>query len=128
MNYRLGVLRGDGIGPEIVAATLQVLEAAQERDARLRFEWVPLPMGWEAIRATGNAKAEAYRAGVAAIGPQQYTAMQLMQIVGDRNVRIVPEVSVTGRDGGGMVDGLLGLLLKKQAEEPAATEKPAAGA
>jgi uncharacterized membrane protein YqiK len=70
----------------------------------------------EAIRATGNAKAEAYRAGVAAIGPQPYTAVQLMQIVGDRNVRIVPEVSVTGREGGGMVDGLLGLLLKKQTE------------
>jgi 3-isopropylmalate dehydrogenase len=55
MSYRLGVLKGDGIGPEIVEATLQVLEAAARRDARLRFEWVPLPMGWEAIRATGSA-------------------------------------------------------------------------
>ena len=58
MHYRLGVLKGDGIGPEIVEATLVVLEAAQRRDPRLRFEWVPLPMGWEAIRATGNALPE----------------------------------------------------------------------
>ena len=58
MHYRLGVLKGDGIGPEIVEATLHVLEAAQRRDPRLRFEWVPLPMGWEAIRATGSALPE----------------------------------------------------------------------
>jgi isocitrate/isopropylmalate dehydrogenase len=38
MAYRLGVLTGDGIGPEIVEATMQVLEAAQRRDSRLRFE------------------------------------------------------------------------------------------
>jgi len=74
----------------------------------------------EAIRATGNAKADAYRAGVAAIGPESYTLVQVMQIVGERNVRIVPEVSVTGREGGGMVDGVLGMLLKKQAAETAA--------
>jgi 3-isopropylmalate dehydrogenase len=55
MTYRLGVLAGDGIGPEIVEATLRVLEAAQQRDSRLRFEWVPLPIGWEAIRTAGCA-------------------------------------------------------------------------
>ena len=58
MTYRLGVLSGDGIGPEIVEATVRVLEAAQQRDSRLRFEWVRLPMGWEAIRATGSALPE----------------------------------------------------------------------
>jgi len=41
--------------------------------------------------------------------------MQLMQIVGDRNVRIVPDVSVTGASGGtGLVDGLLGVMLRNQ--------------
>ena len=51
----------------------------------------------EAIRATGQAKAEAYRAGVEALGAQGYTLMQLMQIVGERNVRIVPDVAVNGQ-------------------------------
>jgi uncharacterized membrane protein YqiK len=69
----------------------------------------------EAIRATGRAKAEAYRAGVESVGVQGYTLMQLMQIVGDRNVRIVPDVAVNGANGSaGLVDGLLGVMLRNQ--------------
>jgi len=71
----------------------------------------------EAIRATGMAKAEAYRAGVEALGAQGYTVMQLMQIVGERNVRIVPDVAVSGNNGStGLVDGLLGVMLRNQAD------------
>jgi len=69
----------------------------------------------QAIRATGQAKAEAYRAGVESLGAQGYTVMQLMQIVGDRNVRIVPDVAVNGASAGnGLVEGLLGVMLKQQ--------------
>ena len=69
----------------------------------------------EAIRATGQAKAEAYRAGVKSLGAQGYTVMQLMQIVGDRNVRIVPDVAVNGAGAGnGLVEGLLGVMSKQQ--------------
>jgi uncharacterized membrane protein YqiK len=69
----------------------------------------------EAIRATGQAKAEAYRVGVNALGAQGYTVMQLMQIVGERNVRIVPDVAVSGASANpGIVDGLLGLMLRNQ--------------
>jgi uncharacterized membrane protein YqiK len=69
----------------------------------------------EAIRATGTAKAEAYRAGVQALGAQPYTMMQLMQIVGERNVRIVPDVAVSGTNANpGLVDGLLGLMVRSQ--------------
>ena len=71
----------------------------------------------EAIRSTGKAKAEAYRVGVESLGAQGYTVMQLMQIVGERNVRIVPDVAVTGQNGGnGLVDGLLGLMLRNQTD------------
>ena len=74
----------------------------------------------EAIRATGDAKAQAYRAGVESIGVQGYTVMQLMQIVGERNVRIVPDVSVSGATGSnGLVDGLLGIMLKDQTKKAA---------
>jgi uncharacterized membrane protein YqiK len=67
----------------------------------------------EAIRSTGQAKAEAYRAGVDSLGTHGYTMMQLMQIVGERNVRIVPDVAVSGAGSNpGLVDGLLGLMLK----------------
>src|SRR6478735_5508754 len=74
----------------------------------------------EAIRATGDAKAQAYRAGVESIGVQGYTVMQLMQIIGERNVRIVPDVAVTGQaSGNGLVDGLLGVMLKEQTKKAA---------
>jgi uncharacterized membrane protein YqiK len=75
----------------------------------------------EAIRATGQAKAEAYRAGVESLGTQGYTVMQLMQIVGERNVRIVPDVAVSGNGSGvGMMEGLLGTLLREHAaKQPA---------
>ncbi len=68
----------------------------------------------EAIRATGQAKADAYRAGVTALGSQGYTALQLMQIIGDQNVRVVPDVSVSGAQGGGLTEALLGMLLRGQ--------------
>jgi uncharacterized membrane protein YqiK len=73
----------------------------------------------EAIRATGQAKAEAYRAGVESLGAQGYTVMQLMQIVGERNVRIVPDVAVSGATANpGLVDGLLGVMLRNQNAGP----------
>lgn len=75
----------------------------------------------EAIRATGTAKAEAYRAGVEALGAQSYTVMQLMQTVGERGVRIVPDVSVTGATGSsGLVDSMLCLLVREKTEKSAA--------
>lgn len=70
----------------------------------------------EAIRATGNAKAEAYRAGVEALGPQSYTLMQVVQSIGERGVRIVPDVAVNGAgSSGGLVEGLLGTMLQQRA-------------
>jgi uncharacterized membrane protein YqiK len=78
----------------------------------------------EAIRATGKAKAEAYRAGVESLGAQSYTVMQLMQIVGERHVRIVPDVAVSGATGNaGLVDGLLGVMMRNQNNGHTTTEK-----
>jgi hypothetical protein len=53
--------------------------------------------------------------------------MQLMQIVGDRQVRIVPDVAVSGANSStGIVDGLLGLMLRNQSNGHAqAKEEPA---
>ncbi|MEH2362444.1 flotillin family protein [Nostoc sp.] len=79
----------------------------------------------EGIRATGNAKAETYSAGVEALGPQGYTAMQLMQIIGDRNVRLIPDILV-GSNGSnnGLVDGLLSLILWNQTGKGELTPTP----
>lgn len=84
----------------------------------------------ESIRVTGNAKAEAYKAGVVALGSQGYTALQLMQIIGDRSVRVVPDVAVSGNgSGAGLVDGLLGMMIhnqngKKSSQNPLKSPPP----
>ncbi len=75
----------------------------------------------EGIRAIGQAKADAYKAGVDALGEQAYASLQVMQIVGERQVRIVPNVSVTnaGASGGnGLVDALLGMWAQNPATIP----------
>lgn len=74
----------------------------------------------EGIRATGNAKAETYRTGVEALGSSNYTTMQIMQIIGDRNVRLIPDVLVGGSNGStnGLVDGLLSMILWNQTAKP----------
>ena len=100
-----------GVNIAELQANAQVKQATGEAEStRLRAHGEA-----EAIRATGQAKAEAYRAGVESLGAQPYTVMQLMQIVGDRNVRIVPDVAVSGTNANpGLVDGLLGLMLRNQ--------------
>jgi 3-isopropylmalate dehydrogenase len=57
-SYQLGVLAGDGIGPEIMQATLAIVDAAARMNNEIALEWQHLPMGWEAIRAHGTAMPE----------------------------------------------------------------------
>jgi uncharacterized membrane protein YqiK len=47
------------------------------------------------LRAVGAAKAEAYTLGVAAIGENRYTAMQIATILGEHHVKVVPEIAFT---------------------------------
>jgi uncharacterized membrane protein YqiK len=68
----------------------------------------------ESIRQKGKAQSEVYRASVEALGTEGYTALQMMQIVGERHVRIVPDVLSGASGGNGLVEGLLGLILRNQ--------------
>ncbi|XGV98365.1 MAG: SPFH domain-containing protein [Leptolyngbya sp. BL-A-14] len=71
----------------------------------------------EAIRVTGQAQADTYQAGVNAVGAQFYTAMQLMQVIGDHNVRIIPDIVVGGnQSNAGALDAMMGILLWNQAQ------------
>ena len=55
-RYRLGILEGDGIGPEIVPAAIQVVDAATAAVAGpSTIDWVPLPLGATAISEYGTA-------------------------------------------------------------------------
>ncbi|MGI0492687.1 SPFH domain-containing protein [Alkalinema pantanalense CENA528] len=94
-------------------ANSQVKQATGEAEAtRLRAGGEA-----DAVRSIGQAKAATYQAGVEALGSHSYTAMQLMQIIGDRHVRLIPDILV-GQSGNssGLVDGLLSMILWNQAQ------------
>ena len=107
-------IQGDVVKAEQSVNIAELRANAQIKQATGEAESIRLRANGEAeaIRATGTAKADAYHAGVVALGQQGYTALQIMQVIGDRAVRIVPDVAVSGATGGtGLTDGLLGLLM-----------------
>jgi 3-isopropylmalate dehydrogenase len=53
--YRLGVMLGDGIGPEIVPASVRVVDAALTAAGAAPVEWQELPLGASAIEEHGSA-------------------------------------------------------------------------
>ena len=64
-NYKLGVLYGDGIGPEIVKASVEVLKAAtQQANNGTTFEYKELPMGWEGIKKYNDPVPEITKKGL----------------------------------------------------------------
>lgn len=115
---------------EVVGAEQGVEISKLQADASVRksqgeAESIRLKAGAEAdaLRATGDAKASAYAAGVQAVGPDAYTLIQVMQVIGERGVRIVPDVQVSAAHGsatGGLLDGLLSLQLRKAGAEKSA--------
>ena len=52
-GLQIGVMNGDGIGPEIVPAAVAVADAAAAR-AGIRIDWVELPFGARAIESHGT--------------------------------------------------------------------------
>jgi 3-isopropylmalate dehydrogenase len=57
-QYRLAVLNGDGIGPEIVPASVKVLDTAMEAAGAPAIDWAELPLGRTAIDSHGIAVPE----------------------------------------------------------------------
>ncbi|GAA5075641.1 isocitrate/isopropylmalate dehydrogenase family protein [Nocardia iowensis] len=53
-RMRLGLIDGDGIGPEVVRATQQVVDEAVSAVGAAPIEWVPLLMGHRAIEEYGD--------------------------------------------------------------------------
>ncbi|MCW2578618.1 MAG: 3-isopropylmalate dehydrogenase [Blastococcus sp.] len=58
-TYRLGVMPGDGIGPEIVPASVRVVDAALAAAGAGPIDWQELPLGAAAIESHGSALPDA---------------------------------------------------------------------
>jgi 3-isopropylmalate dehydrogenase len=63
-KYRIAVMEGDGIGPEIVRETVKVLEAVQSVVSGLEIRFEKLPIGLEAYVNCGSTLPEATLEGL----------------------------------------------------------------
>lgn len=58
-KYRIGILKGDDIGLEVVPVAVDVLKEAIGRYPGIHVEWVELPIGYPSYLATGETLPEA---------------------------------------------------------------------
>ncbi|MEU4427200.1 isocitrate/isopropylmalate dehydrogenase family protein [Actinoplanes sp. NPDC024001] len=66
-SYTLGVLHGDGIGPEIVPSSVTVLDAAIDAAGLAPIDWIELPLGASAIAEHDTAVPESTLAALAGL-------------------------------------------------------------
>ena len=57
-TYKIAVIAGDGIGPEVIAEGIKVLEAAARLDGGFNFEFTHFPWGCEYYLENGRMMAE----------------------------------------------------------------------
>jgi uncharacterized membrane protein YqiK len=66
----------------------------------------------DAEKAVGTASAEVFRLGKEALGEAGFIATQLAKILGQYNVKLVPDIAVSGQRGeGGLAEVLIGKML-----------------
>lgn len=53
-NYQIAIYPGDGIGPEVIAEAVRMLEAVESRQSDFQLELVEFPWGAEYHRQTGH--------------------------------------------------------------------------
>ncbi len=53
-TYKIAVIAGDGIGPEVIAEGIKILNAAAEKDGSFRFEFTHFPWGCDYYKETGR--------------------------------------------------------------------------
>jgi len=56
--YKIGVIRGDGIGPEVVEEGVRSLKALGSCVPNLSFEFIEFPFGWKHYKKTGELVSE----------------------------------------------------------------------
>lgn len=115
--------QGVEIAEKIAAAEVKKAEGiAQSMDLTSKAEANKTMVTGDAeaskILAIGKANAEAYQAQVNAMGQDGFSNLKLMEAIGENNIKITPEILVTGGgEGGGVSTALLGVLTKNLLKE-----------
>ena len=93
----------------LATATYAVKIAEQSKEQRI----IEATAEAEAIRIGAEAQAELFKRLAAEIGPQNAALLELLKVIGERNIEITPRVMVIGKDGSGGNEGtaLIGTML-----------------
>lgn len=92
-NYSIAVLPGDGIGPEVMAASLEVLNALQGRIGR-RFVFTPHPAGAQHYVDSGDALPKATLDACRAADAILFGAMGLPHVRAKDGTEIIPQLDI----------------------------------
>jgi len=92
-SYSIAVLPGDGIGPEVMSATLEVLRAIQARIGR-RFEAVRHAAGAQHYLDSGDALPAATLEACRAADAILFGAMGLPHVRGADGTEIIPQLDI----------------------------------
>jgi len=99
-----------GVNISELDANSQIKQATGEAEAiRLRASGEA-----DATRLIGDARAQAYKVGAEALGPAEYTTLQVMQTISEGKVRVTPDVLVSGNGDAGLIQAVLGTLLRDE--------------
>jgi uncharacterized membrane protein YqiK len=74
------------------------------------------------IEAIGKATAEAYDLQVKAMGEDNFGKLKVTEMIGTNGIKIIPEILISGNDGNGSINGLLGMEMLKQIQEKKKSE------
>jgi uncharacterized membrane protein YqiK len=69
------------------------------------------------IAAIGKSTAEAYEKQVKAMGADNFGKLKVTEMIGTNGIKIIPEILISGNDGNGAINGLLGMEMLKQIQE-----------
>jgi hypothetical protein len=95
---------------EVQRAQQRKLQAQEDADAKAIEKRVAAAAEADAILAIAKAEADGYLLKVAALGRDTVRTIEALRIIGDKGLRITPNVMVTGGDSG-VLGALAGTLL-----------------
>ena len=96
-EFRIAVFPGDGIGREVMAPCLDLVEAVVSRAGGFRLSWDPHDAGAERYRRTGQAVADASWQAAEAADAILFGAMGLPDVRYPNGTEVVPQIEFRER-------------------------------
>ncbi|MBL8175064.1 MAG: 3-isopropylmalate dehydrogenase, partial [Bryobacterales bacterium] len=115
-TYRIALLGGDGIGPEVVLPATQILECAARRRGTFGFEFVPYAAGAGEYLRSGNPLPDATLEGCAAADATLLGAMGIPSVRWPSGTEMTPQIDL--RDELDLFSGVRPIYLYNEAHSP----------